>query len=169
MALVTLATAKDHLRIPPDDHDHDADINTKLDQASGIVLDYLGNRRIAIETISAANPAVVTTSAPHSLANGVTYTLADTVTTPTVNGARVITVTGQTTFTVPVNVTAGQGKAAGTVSSAVWSDTNATAMMTASTLIALSDLYENRQTAVTAETWQAIERLLMRSRDPVLA
>lgn len=169
MALVTLAIAKDHLRISPDDHDHDADINLKVEQASGIIVDYLGNRRIAIASISVANPTVITTSVPHSLTSGVTYTLADTSTTPTVNGSRVVTVTGQTTFTVPINVTAGQSSAAGTVSSPVWDDTNATAMMTASTLIALADLYENRQTAVTTETWQAIERILMRSRDPVLA
>jgi hypothetical protein len=44
--LVTLQTAKDHLQIPtmpPGDPD-EADVQLKLDQAEGIILDYLAER-----------------------------------------------------------------------------------------------------------------------------
>lgn len=171
MALVNIDQAKDHLHIDLADVDQDADIYLKLEQASAMVLEYIGNRSIAIASVSVANPTVITTSVPHSLISGVTYTLADTTTTPTINGARVVTVMGPTTFTVPVNVTTGQTTALGTIASAAWTDATATGPMQAATLILLGHLYENRgDNMVTDETlWAAIGRILMRSRDPVLA
>lgn len=171
MALVSIDQAKDHLRIDLDNVDDNADLSLKVDQASAIVLDYLGNRSIAIASISVANPTVITTSVPHSLTSGLSYTLTDTTTTPTINGARVVTVTGPKTFTVPVNVTTGQSTAAGTVASPAWAADTATGPMQAATLLILGHLYENRGDDMKADEtlWAAVTRLLMRSRDPVLA
>jgi hypothetical protein len=73
-----------------------------------------GSAADAIASSSAANPTVVTTSAPHGLTSGETVVIAGHTSTPTINGSRVVTVTGPTTFTVPVNVTVA-GTAGGTV------------------------------------------------------
>lgn len=53
---------------------------------------------------TAANPTVCTSTA-HGLSNGDTIYIANSNSTPTLDGARVVTVTGANTFTVPVNVT----------------------------------------------------------------
>lgn len=168
--LVTLATGKSHLRITVSDYD--ADIGLKIVQASDIIRSYLKDRPTAIASVSAANPAMVTTSVPHSLISGVSYTLADTVTTPTVNGSRVVTVIGPTTFSVPITVTAGQASAAGTVSTPVLNDTNVPARIQSAVLLMLTHLYEHRgddDMAIDANLWEAIRRLLERDRDPALA
>jgi hypothetical protein len=169
MAIVALVTAKQHLRIV--DTDHDADIVVKLAQAEAIILNYLKGRTTAIASISVANPTVITTSAPHSLVSGVTAPILGTTTTPTVNGAQVITVTGPTTFTVPVNVTVGQSSAAGTVGSPAWTEATAPGSVSASILLMLSRLYEHRgdMEEEDSDLWLSIERLLMRHRDPALA
>jgi hypothetical protein len=168
-ALVSLELAKIHLRVPDDDHDWD--INVKVEQASAIILDYLKVRLTAIASISVANPTVITTSVPHSLTSGATSTIAGTTTTPTVNGAQVITVTGPTMFTVPVNVTVGQSSAAGTVSSPTWTDATVPGQVQAAVLLMLTRLYEQRGDDEKADEacWLAIERLLRRQRDPALA
>jgi Phage gp6-like head-tail connector protein len=162
MALVSVVDAKHHLRITSDEQD--ADIVLKIDQASAIILTYLKNRLTAIASISVANPTVITTSVPHSLTSGASATIADTTSTPTVNGARVVTVTGLTTFTVPVNVTIGQASAAGTVSSPAWTDTTAPDNVIAATLYVLEDLYERRPI-----NWEIVRDLLVGLRDPALA
>ncbi|MFA7301863.1 MAG: hypothetical protein WC069_06155 [Candidatus Shapirobacteria bacterium] len=63
---------------------------------------------IAITSSSVANPTVITTEAAHGLTTG------DSVwieghggSTPSINGTHVATVTGATTFTIPVNVSVG--------------------------------------------------------------
>lgn len=168
--LVGLATGKAHLGITVSDYD--TDIGVKIAQASDIIRSYLKDRFTAIASVSAANPAVVTTSVPHSLISGVSYTLADTTTTPTINGAQAVTVTGRTTFTVPVNVTAGQTSAAGTVSTPVLNETNAPARIQSAVLLMLTHLHEHRgddDMAIDAALWEAIRRLLERDRDPALA
>jgi hypothetical protein len=53
---------------------------------------------------TAANPTVCTCNS-HGLSNGDTIYIANSNSTPTLNGARVVTVTGLNTFTIPVNVT----------------------------------------------------------------
>lgn len=168
-AYVTLAQAQAHLR----DFEvrNQADIWFKTQQASGIVLNFLTVRPVTIASVSAANPAVVTTSWPHNLISGVTYTLADTTTTPTVNGANVITVTGATTFTVPVNVTSAQTSAAGTVSAPSLTAETAPVEVQAATLLVLTHLYQNRgDNQATDETlWAAIGRLLVRRKDSACA
>lgn len=162
MALLTLATAKEHLRVK---HDfHDADIQLKAEEASAIVLDYLKARTTAIASISVANPTVITTTVPHSLTSGVTYPIAGTTTTPTVNGNQVVTVTGQTTFTVPVSVTVGQAAAAGTVGAPIWTDDTVPLNVLAATLVVLEDVHGRRPI-----NWEAVSALLMRFRDPALA
>lgn len=169
LVLVPFDVAKAHLRIT--DIDHDGDIQSKLEQASGIVLDYLKNRLTAIESVSVANPTVIMTSTAHSLISGGTYTLAGTTTTPTVNGARVVTVTSPTTFTVPVTVTVGQSAAAGTVGSPAWTDSTAPQPVQSAILLMLTHLYENRgdNMQLDESLWKAVDRLLVRSRDPALA
>lgn len=169
-SFVSLETAKDHLRIPQDDSSRDADLSLKLDQAVGIVLDYLKARPISIASVSVANPTVITTSVPHSLTSGTTYTIAGATTTPTVNGSQVVTVTGATTFTVPVNVTVGQSVAAGTVGSPVWTEGTVPGPVLAAVLHMLAHLYEHRDDmAADVNVWEAIGRVLGRLRDPALA
>lgn len=65
-----------------------------------------------ITAISAANPTVIT-AAGHGLETGDEVTIAGSNSTPSINGQRIVTVTGPNTFTIPVNVT-GAGSA-GTV------------------------------------------------------
>jgi len=62
---------------------------------------------VTTKTITAnslANPTVVTATA-HGFESGDNVTIAGSNSTPTIDGARVVTVTGVNTFTVPVNVT----------------------------------------------------------------
>jgi hypothetical protein len=171
MAIVSLATAKQHLRIPAEDTDHDADIAIKMAQAEAIILDYLKTRTIAIASVSVANPTVITTSVPHSLVSGVTAPILGTTTTPTVNGAQVITVTSPTTFTIPIDVTVGQADAAGTVGSPAWTEATAPGPVSAAILLMLTRLYEHRgdMEEEDADLWSSLERLLARQRDPALA
>lgn len=66
---------------------------------------------IAIASASVANPTVVTTTGEHGLSSGETVTIDGTSGyTPDLDGVYDVTVTGDTTFTVPVSVTtAGTG------------------------------------------------------------
>ena len=65
-------------------------------------------RVIPITSNSIANPTVVTTAVPHGLTSGDIILIAGVITSdPTINGQRTATVTGLSTFTVPVNVTTG--------------------------------------------------------------
>jgi hypothetical protein len=52
-----------------------------------------------------ANPTVVTTATPHGLQSGQTIVISGSNSTPSINGAQVVTVISSTTFSVPVNVT----------------------------------------------------------------
>lgn len=62
---------------------------------------------VAVTSSSVANPSVITTAA-NTFKTGDTVTIADhTSVTPDINGDRVATVTGGTTFTIPVNVSDG--------------------------------------------------------------
>jgi len=62
-----------------------------------------------IITNSIANPTVVTsvTDGVSTIASGNTITVYNSNSTPTIDGERVVTVTGASTFTIPVNVTVG--------------------------------------------------------------
>lgn len=100
-ALVTLAQAKEHLRIELADTDHDADITAKADEASLIITQYL------------------------------------------------------------------QAQA-----DATWTDVTVPSDVKAAVKIMLAHLYEHRgddMKDADAAVWEAIGRLLMRRRDPVLA
>lgn len=167
--LISLEQAKEHLRVSGDDQD--GDVFAKTEQATAIVFDYLKTRLTPIASISVANPTVIATTVPHSLTSGTTFTIAGTTTTPTVNGAQVVTVTSPTTLTVPVNVTVGQSSEAGTIGAPTWTDVTVPGPIRSAILLMLTHLYERRgeDMGTDERLWQAIERLLMRSRDPALA
>lgn len=62
----------------------------------------------AITSSSVANPSSILCGADHELVTGETVLIAGhTGSTPSINGTHVVTVTGATTFTIPVNVTVG--------------------------------------------------------------
>jgi hypothetical protein len=87
---------------------------------------------------------------------------------PSINGLWTISAAAGSTFTIPVAVTtAGTG---GTVST-TWTQNTVPLPVQASVLLMLTDLVEHRgdDTEATDQTWKAVERLLMRSRDPALA
>ncbi len=74
--------------------------------------DYATSTSGTITSNTAANPTVVTTSAAHGFPVGstVTVVISGNSSIPTINGTRTATITGATTFTVPVQVTtAGAG------------------------------------------------------------
>lgn len=82
--------------------------NTKTRQR--LLLNMLGVSNFKageISSSSVANPTVITTTAAHSLSTGDIVYLNDTGTTPPLSGLYPVTVTGTTTFTVPVAVTVG--------------------------------------------------------------
>lgn len=59
----------------------------------------------AISSITVASPTVITTVLPHGRVSGETVLIIGSDSTPTVNGARVVTVLSETTFSIPVAVT----------------------------------------------------------------
>lgn len=69
---------------------------------------------VNITSSSTANPTVITTSSAHGFQSQDTITIAGHSSTPDINGVHTITWLSTTTFSIPVNVTAGGG-AAGTV------------------------------------------------------
>jgi len=81
----------------------DADVRVASTDYEASIDSYSGS----ITSVSIANPTVVTTSAPHGLLTTRYVTLAGTTSTPTVVGSFGVTVTGASTFTVPVSVTTG--------------------------------------------------------------
>lgn len=89
-----------------------SDYSMLLDRVT-VVKDYSGLPN-AILYSSVANPSQITTATPHGYSNGQTVRIEGHVgSTPSINNDYVITVTGATTFTIPVNVTVQGG--AGTV------------------------------------------------------
>ncbi len=58
-----------------------------------------------ITAVSVANPSQISTDAPHGLSTGQIVDLTGLITTPDINGQHIITVTGASTFTIPVDVT----------------------------------------------------------------
>jgi Flp pilus assembly protein TadG len=169
-ALVTLDVAKSHLRIS--DNESDDDVQRKIEQASGIVLDYLKSRAHKTATItssSVASPTVITTEEAHGFVSGETATIEDHEdSAPDLNGSHVVTVTSTTTFTVPVAVTvAGTG---GSVE-VPWDIDTVPASVQTAILLMVVHLHENRGDDMKSDDalWGAIRRLLERSRDPAFA
>jgi hypothetical protein len=63
---------------------------------------------VTVASSSVANPSTITTAAAHDFLTGDTVLIAGhTGSTPDINGVHTVTVTGTTTFTIPVNVTVG--------------------------------------------------------------
>lgn len=70
---------------------------------------------LTITSITKANPAVVTTSTPHGLSSGQQINITGSNSSVSIDGQRIVTVTGPTTFTVPVDTSG--GASAGTAGS----------------------------------------------------
>lgn len=89
----------------------DWDTKTGGAGATDAPVDYTldtSQRVIPITSNSIANPTIVTTPVAHGLTNGDIILISGVATSdPTINGQQVATVTGPTTFSVPVNVTTG--------------------------------------------------------------
>ena len=66
---------------------------------------------LTIASNSAASPTVVTTTKPHGLVTGQSVDITGSNSTTTIDGKRTVTVTGASTFTVPVDCTSGAGTA----------------------------------------------------------
>lgn len=92
-----------------------ADWNTKT---LGAPVDYAADtqqRVIPITSNSQANPTVVTTPVPHGLTTGDKVLIAgNSGSSPAINGERTVTVLSTTTFSVPVDTSAGAGGTGGT-------------------------------------------------------
>lgn len=174
MALVTLQQAKTHLRIPPDDTANDGDVGMKAAQASAIIVDYLkrwAHQTSTVVSSSVAANTVITTATAHGFSSGHLVTITGHVDSdPDLNDGLfyAATVISTTTFSIPKAVTvAGTGGTA----TVLWTDLTVPFQVQASVLLMLTHLYEQRGDDMTtdANLWLAIERLLMRSRDPALA
>jgi hypothetical protein len=170
MTLITMTTAKAHLRITSSDQD--GDIAAKAEQATEIILDYLKSRAhtgFTIATSSIASPTVITTDDAHSFVDGQTVVIADHAdSTPSLNGSHVISNVTGSTFTVPVAVTvAGSGGTA----TLLWTAVTAPRQVISAILLMLTHLWEHRGDAMDTDphVWEAIRRLLERSRDPAFA
>jgi hypothetical protein len=169
MALMTLAQAKAHLRLSTN-YDR-ADLELKMEQASAIVLDYLKSRahkRATVTSSSVASPTVITTEEAHGFLNGEHVTIAGDDSTPTLDGTHIVSNVTSTTFTIPVAVTV-----AGTGGTAIvpWNDETAPLPVQQASMLMLTHLYEHRgnDQKADADLWLAIERILIRSRDPAFA
>ena len=172
-ALVTLEQAKAHLGTTHPDND--GDVQLKAEQASAIVLDFLKRRAheaqtsAVIETSSVASPTVITTVSPHTFTTGANVFISGHITSvPSINGLWTISTPTASSFTIPVAVTtAGTG---GTVS-LQWTAETVPGQVQAAVLLVLTHLYEKRGDDMQSDEvlWQALGRLLWRSRDPAFA
>jgi hypothetical protein len=91
-----------------------ADWNTKT---LGTPVDFTADptqRVIPITSNSQANPTVVTTPVPHGLTTGQVILISGVAaSSPTINGERTVTVISETTFSVPVDTSAGSAGTGG--------------------------------------------------------
>lgn len=171
MALVTLQVAKAHLRITDDASN--ADIDSKIDQASDIVLGYLKGRVILVSSItSTGGVATVTTSTPHGLSTNDTITSRGAV-QPEYNGTFTVTVLTTTTFTYPIAGTPVSPATGGVAmrTALAWTDATVPGRVQAATLMVLTHLYQHRgdDPETDEQLWNAVGRLLVRDRDPAVA
>ena len=86
-----------------------------LVSANSTVRLFEADGRATITAISQANPAQITTSVAHGLVTGQQVDIRGSDSGTTVDGTRTATVTGSTTFTVPVNNSGGPAGSAGSV------------------------------------------------------
>lgn len=92
-----------------------ADWNTESADNTDYTLDP-AQRVIPITSNTQANPTVITTPVPHGLTSGDIVLIAgNSGSSPTINGERTVTVISTTTFSVPVNTSAGSGGTGGTI------------------------------------------------------
>lgn len=172
-ALVSLERAKHQLKLDQYRADlEEQDIQFKIEQASQIIRDYLKSRVDRVVTVtssSVASPTVITTDEAHGYSNGEIVVIEgheDSV--PSLDGTYEISNVTSTTFTVPVAVTtAGTGGTA----TVEWNEDTTPYHVQAAVLLMLTHLYEHRgdDMRLDAALWEAVDRLLARSRDPAFA
>lgn len=168
--LVTLDQARDHLNVTATDKDQL--IEQKIEHASATILDYLkgrANNTAVITGSSIASPTVITTEESHTFTNGMTAVITGDVDgVPTINGSWTISGVLGASFTIPLAVTT---PSTGALATVVWDDVTAPAHVQAAVLLWLTHLYEHRGDDMEPDghVWMAIERLLMRARDPAFA
>lgn len=169
-ALVTLEHAKQHLGITT--IDRDTDLQIKCEQASAIILDYLKHRANIEATITTSTvdvASVITTTAAHGFITGNTAVIAGHEDSdPDLNGEHVVTVIDATSFSVPVTTTV---EGTGGTATVAWTELTVPLLVQAAILVMLTHLVEHRgdDMAADEQVWKAVERLLMRSRDPAYA
>ncbi len=117
--LVEIGTIVQHLTAYTADWDTKTGGAGATDAPVDYTLDEL-NRRITITSNTLANPTVVTSQKPHGLTTGDKIFVSGSNSTPTIDGERTVTVTGLSTFTIPVNVSV-----AGTAGTFIKANTNA--------------------------------------------
>ena len=101
-------------------------IGNECDSEAGTLNVAQNSSLINITSSSVANPSVITTATNHGLSTGNTVVISNhTGSTPNINGTHTITKITNTTFSIPVNVTAGgtQGKVTAAFVSIAMSDT----------------------------------------------
>lgn len=104
--------------------------------------------RATIATSSIAAATVITTSAPHKLADGATVVIAGHIgSTPAVDGTYVATVTGADTFTIPLTVST--GGTGGTVTGAAAKNTTAQTIAAGGAVAPLYVVFASPYTKVT--------------------
>ncbi len=171
MAILTLAEAKQHLRITHSDED--ADIWAKTQEASAIILSYLKGRNVLVSSLtSTGGVATVTTATVHGLASSDTVFIRG-ASDPEYNGEFTATVVDTTSFTYPVTGTpAGTATGEMWVRTAVsWTDATVPVKVKAAAKLMLTHLYENRGDDMKNDEalWQAVKNLIVDMRDPALA
>jgi hypothetical protein len=171
MTLISLAQAKQHLRVTSDDEN--ADIWSKAQLASDIIVAYLKGRPIAVSTLTnSGGLATVTAATVHGLTTGDTVFIRGAV-QPEYNGEVVVTVTGTNTFTYPIAGT--PVTATGIMwirAAATWTETTVPSNVKAAILVMLTHYYEHRgddMDKYDESAWQAVRNLLVGFRDPALA
>ena len=116
-----------------------------------------------------AAASVITTDAAHGFVTGDTATIAGHADSdPDLNGAHVVTVVDTTSFTVPVTTTvAGTGGTA----TVAWTELTVPLHVQQAVVVMFTHLVEHRGDDMDQDerVWKAVERILMRSRDPALA
>jgi hypothetical protein len=168
--LISFADAKDQLR-----HTTSVDdlhVQRTITIASAIIRDYLksrADRRFTILSSSVASPTVITTVGAHGYTTGESVRIASHLgSTPTLSGLYTLTAIDETTFSIPAAVTVAGAGGSATVE---WDEETVPGQIKQACFLMFVHLYEHRGDDMSpdGDAWEAIARLLARSRDPAYA